>query len=29
MPAKTYELEIERMKQLTEQRANLLDKKFK
>ena len=29
MPAKTYELEIERMKQLTEQRANLLDKEFK
>ena len=29
MPARTYELEIERMKQLTEQRANLLDKKFK
>lgn len=29
MPAKTYELEIERMKQLTEQRANLLDRKFK
>ena len=28
MPAKTYELEIERMKQLTEQRANLLDRKF-
>ena len=29
MPAKTYELEIERMKQFTEQRANLLDRKFK
>ena len=28
MPAKTYELEIERMKQFTEQRANLLDRKF-
>lgn len=28
MSAKTYELEIERMKQLTEQRANLLDRKF-
>lgn len=28
MPARTYELEIERMKQLTEQRANLLDRKF-
>ncbi len=28
MPAITYELEIERMKQLTEQRANLLDRKF-
>lgn len=29
MPAKTYDLEIERMKQLTEQRATLLDKLFK
>ena len=28
MPAKTYEREIERMKQFTEQRANLLDRKF-
>ncbi len=29
MPARTYELEIERMRQLTEQRAALLDKLFR
>lgn len=29
MPARTYELEIQRMKDLTVQRAALLDAKFK
>ena len=29
MPARTYELEIQRMKDLTEKRAALLDAKFR
>ena len=29
MPARTYELEIQRMRDLTEKRAALLDAKFK